>query len=85
MSMQSSQWFDQEGNNAVPHELPTQGQLLVQCQQELQVMYRLQLLHLNALRVVSEALGHPYAGDASKSVLDLAALAAETIKRARSS
>jgi hypothetical protein len=49
--------------------------------EELVAHVMIQNLHLEALRRVSEALGHPLKGLAGKTVLDLADLAVAAIKK----
>jgi hypothetical protein len=58
---------------------PTLGMLLAATQQELAEAYQIQAVHLKAIRIVSEALGHPYKG-AGKTCIDLAELAAKVIR-----
>jgi hypothetical protein len=59
---------------------PTLGMLLAVTQQELTEAYQIQAVHLRAIRIVSEALGHPYKGITGKTCIDLAELAAKVIR-----
>ena len=42
----------------------------------------LEVLHVNQLRRISQALGHPFAGDRTKSISDLIDLAVERLGKA---
>jgi hypothetical protein len=49
--------------------------------QEHLIHMALQVTHLEALRIVSEAMGNPLKGDLTKSCLDLAEMAAKKLKQ----
>jgi hypothetical protein len=46
---------------------------------DVEMLLKLQGVHLDALRIISAALGHPYKGQTDKSCIDLAKLAAQRL------
>jgi hypothetical protein len=81
-----------EGNPTARHnflqrvdELVEKETKLKQTEAELNKMNRLQSMHLDALRRVSASLGNPFAGDMTKTCLDLGLEVARQLKDARRS